>query len=51
VFNAEGEQIEHIEVPQGWTANVTFGGPDNSTLFITAMTSVYTLNMKVKGAF
>jgi gluconolactonase len=50
VFNAEGEQIEHIKVPQPWTANVTFGGPENQTLFITASTAVYTLEMRVAGA-
>ena len=38
-----------IKVPENWTANVTFGGKDNHTLFITASKSVYTLQMKVKG--
>jgi gluconolactonase len=50
VFNESGEQIEHIPVPQNWTANVTFGGPDDQTLFITASTAVYTLEMEVRGA-
>ena len=50
VFNPEGEQIMHIEVDERWTANVTFGGPKRKILFITAMKSVYTLKMKVKGA-
>lgn len=49
VFDKNGEQIEHIPVPQNWTANVTFGGEDNQTLFITASTAVYTLEMEVKG--
>ncbi len=49
VFNKKGERIEHIPVDQGWTANVCFGGPDMKTLFITAMGSVYTLDMKVHG--
>ncbi len=49
VFNKEGKQIAHIPVAQNWTANVTFGGTDQQTLFITAMNSVYTLEMKVKG--
>lgn len=49
VFNPDGEQIEHIDVPQGWTANVTFGGVDHKTLFITAMDSVYILDMNVAG--
>ena len=49
VFNSSGRQIERIEVPQGWTANVTFGGTDRKTLFITAGTGVYTLQMNVSG--
>lgn len=49
VFNSEGEQIEHINVPESWTANVTFGGTEQDILFITAMKSLYTLKMKVNG--
>ena len=49
VFNAEGKQIEHIDVPRDWTANVTFGGKDRQTLFITAQDSFYALRMRVKG--
>ncbi|MEQ8470385.1 MAG: SMP-30/gluconolactonase/LRE family protein [Marinoscillum sp.] len=49
VFDSTGVQIEHIPVNESWTANVTFGGPDQDILFITAMKSVYTLKMKVKG--
>lgn len=49
VFNKNGEQIHHISVPENWTANVTFGGENFSTLFITASKSVYTLKMNVSG--
>lgn len=49
VFNKEGQQIAHIPIAQNWTANVTFGGADQQTLFITAMNSVYTLEMQVRG--
>ncbi|MGB5318978.1 SMP-30/gluconolactonase/LRE family protein, partial [Eudoraea sp.] len=49
VFNSSGEKVEHIVIPQKWTANVTFGGEDQKTLFITAMNSVYTLEMQVNG--
>lgn len=51
VFNPAGEQILQIPVNQRWTANVTFGGEDRKTLFITAMNSVYTLAMNVQGAY
>lgn len=49
VYNSEGKQIEHIDVPGGWTANVTLGGKQKDVLFITASKAVYTLKMKVKG--
>ena len=49
VFDKDGEKLFNIPVPQRWTANVTFGGADRKTLFITAMSSLYTLDMNVKG--
>jgi gluconolactonase len=49
VYNKEGEKIETIEVPEG-PANVTFGGRDKKTLFITARTSLYSVRMRVKGS-
>jgi gluconolactonase len=49
VFNRDGKQIKHIEVPQRWTANVSFGGRDMRTLFITASTGLYGLKMRVRG--
>ena len=49
VFNPKGKQILHIPVDKDWTANVTFGGKNNQTLFITAMDSVFSIEMKVKG--
>jgi len=51
VFNPKGEKIETIPVDAPWTANLCFGGKDRKTLFITAGKSVYTLKMKVKGAY
>ncbi|WP_373075163.1 SMP-30/gluconolactonase/LRE family protein [Zeaxanthinibacter enoshimensis] len=49
VLDATGKKILHIPVPEEWTANVTFGGKDQKTLFITAMDALYSLPMKVKG--
>jgi len=49
VFDREGRQVEHIPVPGDWTANVTFSGEQRKALFITAGTSVYTLEMRVAG--
>ncbi len=50
VFDNTGKQIEHIDVAEPWTANITFGGKDRDLLFITASKSVYGLKMRVKGA-
>lgn len=51
IYSPEGTLLHHIEVPERWTANVTFGGRDGKTLFITAMDSVYTLQMNVQGMY
>ncbi len=50
VFDKKGKQIEHIDVKEPWTANITFGGKDRKMLFITASKAIYSLKMKVKGA-
>jgi gluconolactonase len=50
VFDKTGKQIDHIDVPEGWTANVCFSGPDHKTLFITASKSFYSIQLRVKGA-
>lgn len=50
VFDKTGKKIEQIDVPEGWTANVTFGGKERDLLFITASKAVYGLKMRVKGA-
>lgn len=48
VFSPEGKLLGIIEVPEK-PANVTFGGKDNSSLFITARTSLYRIDTKAKG--
>ena len=48
VYNPKGELIKEIETPEK-PANICFGGKKRNILFITARTSVYTLEMKVKG--
>ncbi len=49
VYNPEGKLIMTIDVPER-PSNVTFGGKDNKTLFITARTGFYSVEMAVKGA-
>ncbi|MFD2256508.1 SMP-30/gluconolactonase/LRE family protein [Luteolibacter algae] len=50
VFDKNGVKLGEIPVPEGWTANVAFGGKEMKTLFITAMDSLYTLEMSVQGS-
>jgi gluconolactonase len=48
VYNPKGRKVTDIEVLEP-PSNVTFGGKDNSTLFITARTSFYAVDMQVKS--
>jgi len=50
VFDKDGRKIEQIDVPEPWAANVSFGGPDRKTLFITASKGLYAIKLRVKGA-
>ncbi|TWU47486.1 Gluconolactonase precursor [Rubripirellula tenax] len=49
VFDASGAKVETISVPKGWTANVTFAGPQRKHLFITAGDSVFTIETTATG--
>ena len=48
IYNPQGELIKELAPPES-PSNVCFGGRKRNILFITARTSVYTLQMKVKG--
>jgi gluconolactonase len=50
IFDKTGKQIGRIDVNEKWTGNLSFGGKDHKTLFITASTSLYSVRMGVKGA-
>jgi gluconolactonase len=50
VFDKTGKQIDHIDVPENWTANVCFSGKDRKTLFITASKGFYSIDCLYKGA-
>ena len=50
VFDRTGKQIDHIDVPEPWSANVCFSGKDRKTLFITASKSLYSIQLRVRGA-
>ncbi|GAB3328587.1 SMP-30/gluconolactonase/LRE family protein [Marivirga atlantica] len=49
IYNTEGEHIQHLDVPEKWTANICFGGANNDEIFITASKGLYKLKMNVKG--
>ena len=49
VFDKTGKQIDHIDVPESWTANVCFSGKDRKTLFITASKGLYSIDLIHKG--
>ncbi|MFO0904988.1 MAG: SMP-30/gluconolactonase/LRE family protein [Pirellulales bacterium] len=48
VYNPAGELLGIIEFPEQ-PANATFGGPGNKTLYVTARTSLYSVEMEVAG--
>jgi gluconolactonase len=48
VVTREGEHLGTIAVPE-IPSNCTFGGADGKTLFITARTSVYAVQLKIPG--
>ena len=48
IFDSNGKQLEILNVPERPT-NCTFGGEDLKTLYITAQTSVYKINLNVEG--
>jgi gluconolactonase len=50
VFDKTGKKIEQIPVRENWTANVSFGGKDHKTLFITASTGLYSIRTRHAGA-
>lgn len=48
IINPEGRSLGQILVPE-IPANLTFGGKDRKTLYITARTSIYRLRLNVAG--
>jgi gluconolactonase len=51
VFDKSGRQIDRIDVPEPWTANVCFGDANRHTLFITASKGLYSVRTRVRGAY
>jgi gluconolactonase len=49
IFSPEGKPLATIVMPEK-VANLAWAGPDHSTLYITASTSVYRVHLKIAGA-
>jgi len=49
IYDKNGQKVQEIQVPEQ-PSNITFGGKNDKTLFITARTSLYSIPMEVKGA-
>jgi gluconolactonase len=50
IYRPDGTELQSIEVPET-PSNVTFGGPEGRTLYITATSSLYAIRLNVRGAF
>ena len=48
VYDPAGEKLGEIAFPEG-VANMHWGGEDWQTLFVTAATSLYAVDLKVRG--
>ncbi|MBL8819282.1 MAG: SMP-30/gluconolactonase/LRE family protein [Planctomyces sp.] len=49
IFDPSGKALGVIAIPGEQPANVTFGGPERKTLFITARTSLYSVETEATG--
>ncbi len=50
VFDADGNQVDTITIPER-PSNIVFGGPEGKTLFVTARTGLYRVELIVRGAY
>ncbi|ALO44829.1 SMP-30/gluconolactonase/LRE family protein [Pseudohongiella spirulinae] len=50
VYSPTGEQLASMEFPLA-PANMTFGGPQRDVLYVTARSSLFALQMNVKGMY
>lgn len=48
VFNSQGKYLGSINTPTP-SNNVSFGGPDNQTMYITAKDGIYSIPVKIQG--
>lgn len=48
IWNPDGKVLHRLDIPEG-PANCAFGGKDRKTLYITARTSLYAIDLNVAG--
>ncbi|WKK76508.2 SMP-30/gluconolactonase/LRE family protein [Marivirga salinae] len=48
IYNRKGDFLQHLDIPEDWTANICFGGENFDQLFITASKSLYSVKTNVK---
>jgi gluconolactonase len=48
IYSPSGDRLDHISVPKA-PANVAFGGPGHTTLYVTAQDNVYRVSLSVSG--
>jgi len=51
VFDRRGKQVAFIAIPQKRASNVTIGGKDNKTLYITAFSAFYAIDLAQEGLY
>ena len=49
VVSPAGELLGRIPIPEDLTTNLTFGGPDKKTLYVTAGKTLFTTRISVSG--
>ncbi len=48
IYDKKGNFLQHLDIPEDWTANICFGGENFDQLFITASRSLYNVKTNVK---
>lgn len=48
IYDRKGNFLQHLDIPENWTANICFGGENFDQLFITASRSLYNVKTNVK---
>lgn len=49
IYDKEGTFVQHLEIPEDWTANICFGGENFDQLFITASKSLYSIKTNTEA--